>query len=109
MGNNYAYTVMEATVVGAYNLGVLDKNLLGVLLEPYRDSDIDSGGSEDLRSKDGKSVEEIIITVSGGKIPKHPDVPANYDDQTQEQRDQMDDYHEKLHEEFFKATKKYGW
>ena len=48
MGWNTGYTIFEATVVGAYDLRKLDKEMLTVLMEPYRDSDIDSGGSEDL-------------------------------------------------------------
>lgn len=47
MGWNTGYTIFEATVIGAYDLGVLDKRLLAVLMEPYRGTDIDPGGSED--------------------------------------------------------------
>lgn len=45
MGWNAGYTIFESTVVGAYDLDKLDKGLLTVLMEPYRGSDIDSGGN----------------------------------------------------------------
>lgn len=67
MGWNTGYTIFEETVIGAYDLGKLDKPLLSVLMEPYRGSDIDSGGSQDLTSKDGLSVEEVVIKVWGGR------------------------------------------
>jgi len=70
MGWNSGYTVFEATVVGAYNLGKLDKDLLTVLMEPYRDTDIDSGGSRDLVAKDGKRVAQIVIELWGLEMPK---------------------------------------
>ena len=53
------------TVVGAYDLGKLDKDLLAVLMEPYRNTDIDSGGSRELESKDGKGVEQIVVETFG--------------------------------------------
>ena len=42
MGWNREYTIFESTVMGAYDLGVLSKDLLTVLMEPYRGIDIDS-------------------------------------------------------------------
>ena len=72
MGWNEAYTIFESTVIGAYDLGKLDKALLTVLMEPYRDSDIDSGGSCDMESKDGKRVEQIVIELWGLEMPKKP-------------------------------------
>ena len=65
MGWNSGYTIFEATVIGAYDLGKLDKDLLTVLMEPYRGTDIDSGGSCDLTAKDGKGVEQIVIETWG--------------------------------------------
>lgn len=61
MGWNEGYTILESTVIGAYDLGKLDKPLLRVLMEPYRNRDIDHGGSRDLRSKDGLSCDEIVV------------------------------------------------
>ena len=64
MGWNSGYTIFEATVVGAYDLGLLNKDLLCVLMEPYRGSDIDSGGSHDLVAKDGLNVKEIVVKTN---------------------------------------------
>jgi hypothetical protein len=63
MGWNRGYTIMEKQVVGLYDLGVLDKSVLCALMEPFRNTDIDHGGCHDLRSKDGKSADDIICFV----------------------------------------------
>jgi hypothetical protein len=61
MGWNEGYTVMEQQVISSYDAGTLSKESLLALLEPYRGTDIDSGGSRDLRTKDGKSAEDVIL------------------------------------------------
>ena len=61
MGWNQGYTIVESQVVSLYDLGVLNsKEILKTLLKPFSDQDVDSGGSYNLRAKDGKSFEEII-------------------------------------------------
>ena len=60
-------------MIVAYDLGKLDKDLLTVLMEPYRGTDIDSGGSCDLTAKDGKGVEQIVIETWGLDMPAWPD------------------------------------
>jgi hypothetical protein len=103
MGWNTGYTIFEATVVGAYDLGKLDKELLTVLMEPYRDSDIDSGGSCDLKSKDGKTVERIVIETWGLDMPKSPS--GKYDDA----QDAWDEYNESVYDQFRNVTEHFGW
>jgi hypothetical protein len=103
MGWNSGYTIFEATVVGAYDLGKLDKEMLTVLMEPYRDSDIDSGGSADLVSKDGKGVEQIVIETWGLEMPKAPTV--EYDDDP----DAWDDHNGAVYEKFREVTEHFGW
>jgi hypothetical protein len=100
MGWNGGYTIFEATVVGAYDLGKLDKALLSVLMEPYRDTDIDSGGREGLESKNGKNVEEICIEVWGLQLPPKPNA---------KDEDAMDDYQDNVDELFDKVTAEFGW
>jgi hypothetical protein len=78
MGWNQGYTIFERTVIGAYDLGLLSKDLLHVLMEPYSVTDIDVGGKEFLKSKDGLFVEEIVLKVCGIDLPEqgrddHPD------------------------------------
>lgn len=60
MGWNKGYTIMENTVVNLYDSGVLTSDLLNKIMEPYKRTDCDSGGSHDLKSKNGLCVEEII-------------------------------------------------
>lgn len=103
MGWNTGYTIFEATVVGAYDLGKLDKALLEVLMEPYRGTDIDSGGSADLESKDGKRVEQIVIETFGLEMPKKPE--GEYDDNP----DAWDKYHEEVYEKMTEVTDYFGW
>ncbi len=63
MGWNSAYTIIEAQVVNVYNLGKLDKETLKAMISPFQGTDIDSGGSRDLKTKDGKSFEDIVIEM----------------------------------------------
>lgn len=99
MGWNQGYTIFEETVVGAYNLGKLDKALLTVLMKPYGNSDIDSGGSSELTSEDGKSVEQIVIETWGLKMPVEPD----------EDDENYGDYLDEVSELFHTITTHFGW
>lgn len=109
MGWNKGYTIFEQTIVGAYDLGVLNKDLLSVLLEPYRDTDIDAGGSRDLTSRDGLSAEEIVIKIYGLKLPTKPNLPKDESEWTEEEDEKYFDYQDKLCERFGKVTKHFGW
>ena len=104
VGWNSGFTIFEATVVGAYDLGVLDKKLLAVLLEPYRGSDIDSGGCRDLVSADGKGVKQIVIEVSGGSMPLEPPGGFGPDDW-----ESQDEHNDAVYSAFYAATKPFGW
>lgn len=61
MGNNAAYSSFEHTIITIYDHGVLTLPLLDVLAKDYEGMDVDSGGSRDLKTKDGKTLEEICI------------------------------------------------
>lgn len=103
MGWNKGYTIFEATVIGAYDLGKLDKALLAVLMKPYANSDIDSGGSRGLLTKDGKSVEQVVIELMGGKPT--PPYPKDSDDE-----EVWDAYHNAVYDEFYPIVRKhFGW
>jgi hypothetical protein len=102
MGWNQGYTIFEATVIGAYNLGRLDADLLSVLMEPYRNTDIDEGGSRSLKTNDGLSVEEVIVSVM------KPSVWASY--LYLKEHDDLDAYDDAFHEAFHDITsKRFGW
>ena len=103
MGWNTGYTIFEATVIGAYNLGKLDKALLTVLMEPYRGTDIDSGGSRGLRSYDGKSVEQIVIETWGLPMPAQP--PGSWENHPVE----WDEYDEAVSDRFWQVRHHFGW
>lgn len=103
MGWNKGYAIFESTVVGAYNLGKLDKELLTVLMEPYRDSDIDSGGGKDLQASDGKRIEQIVIETWGLPMPMRPVV-----DQAQDP-DAWDDYDDAVYAQMRVVTGHFGW
>lgn len=109
MGWNTGYTIFEATVVGVYDLGKLDKALLGVLMEPYRDSDIDSGGEMGLESKDGLCVREIVCKVWGLELPACPALNPDPDEWTEEEERSNDRYCEAISRAFRTVTKEFGW
>lgn len=109
MGWTTGYTIFEATVVGAYDLGKLDKALLDVLMEPYRGTDIDSGGEMGLTAKDGLDVVEIVCKVRGIELPARPDLPANHREWTKEQDAANEEYYERRYEAFRSVTKEFGW
>lgn len=102
MGWNAGYRIFEQTVIGAYDLGKLDKNLLSVLLEPYRGSDIDHGGCKYLKSHDGKSVEQIVIETWGLKVPV---APTDLNKESEE----WEVYREEVYSQFYSVTKNFGW
>lgn len=109
MGWNTGYTIFEATVVGAYDLGKLDKELLAVLMEPYRGTDIDSGGSEDLESKDGKGVEQIVVETFGLSMPEKPAFPQPKTWDESPENEAWEAYLEAVGEKFNEVTEHYGW
>jgi hypothetical protein len=77
MGNNAAFGEFEFYTVTLYDKGVLDKELLTTIMERYRGTDIDSGGKEDLSSKDGLDIEQIVLKVFGVSLRPRPVLPAD--------------------------------
>jgi hypothetical protein len=67
MGWNQGYTVLEAQTIALYDLGVLTPEVINALCAPFRNTDIDSGGSRGLRTKDGRSFEDILLAVAAPK------------------------------------------
>lgn len=100
MGWNAGYEIFEQTVVGAYDLGVLSKELLAVLMEPYRGTDIDSGGRRGLLSKDGKVVEQIVVETFGLEWPV---MPYGADD------DASEDVWDRRYDAFQSVSCKFEW
>ena len=63
MGWNEGYTVMERQVISLYDAGALSPETLKTILEPYRDTDIDHGGCMNLVTHDGKSADDVILSM----------------------------------------------
>lgn len=98
MGWNEGYRLLEETVIRVYDLDKLDKPMVVALFEPYRGSDIDSGGSRDLRTKDGKAMEEVVCEAWGIALPPRP---TNGDDD-----DAYDEWYEAF-EAAWRSIRKY--
>jgi hypothetical protein len=110
MGNNQVFTIFEHTVIGAYNLGKLDKPLLKVLMEPYEGTDIDHGGCLGLTTKDGLLVEEVVLKVWGIKgVPKRPKKPSGKYKVNSPKWKEWDEYQETIYEMFSDLTRIIGW
>jgi hypothetical protein len=111
MGNNTIFNEMEFYVVTLYDKGVLDKELLSIIMERYRgDTDIGEGGYEGTLAKDGKDVHEIILYTFGIKLCNRP--PVSYDcgkTLTDEEIDENETYYDWQYTEFSKITDKFGW
>lgn len=103
MGWNSGYTIFEATVIGAYNLGKLDKDLLAVLMSPYEGTDIDSGGSCELTTNDGKGVEQVVIETWGLTMPDKPE--GEYDDDPEG----WDEYTDQIYDLMRVVTSHFNW
>jgi hypothetical protein len=101
MGWNEGYQLLEETVIRVYDLGKLDEPMVEALLEPYRGSDIDSGGSRDLRTKDGKSMKEVVCEAWGIQLPPRP--PLGVDDP------EGDTYGAAVYEGFRAIEKEFGF
>lgn len=102
MGWNQGYSIMESQVITIYDRNLLNKELLDALMEPFKGSDIDSGGSHELKAIDGKGVEEIVCFIMDPEKYKeaidNPSPPnPNYPD---------DPYNEKLDDLWYEITRR---
>lgn len=100
MGNNAAFTSFEASVLACYNKGVLDKELLDQLAEPYRDSDIDRGGMVGNLSKDGLDVDGIVLKIYAVDFAKPPEDAPQED---------FDSYYERMYDALQPIYEGWGW
>ena len=110
MGNNAAFTTFEATVLSLYDQGALTPEALAAEMEPYRGSDIDSGGMLGTLSKDGLDVEEIVLKVFDASIPDGPKLPKDYKSWTEEDHAVNKEYYDRHSEALSKITyDRFGW
>ena len=109
---------MEETVMGLYRINKLTVKVLKVVMEPYRGTDIDSGGSADLKAKNGLEVPDIVIKLLDPKtfkklepmrlaVMKHP---KDYTKRSEAQELLQEKYYEARYKAFNKITnKQFGW
>lgn len=109
MGNNGAYTNFESLTVDLYNKGLLNKEILSSIMEQYRGTDIDSGGSQGLVANDGLNVVAIVIKTFGKELPVMPDVQKNWKDRTEKQEELYDKYVSDLYDLFRQIAYEFGW
>lgn len=106
---------MEETVVGVYDLGVMDKKVLSVLLEPYRECDIDHGGERGLKTKDGLGADDVIIKFFDPKsFVKLQEMKKIIDKHPKKLSAKQEAFEEKYWEQRFEAVhkityKKFRW
>lgn len=99
MGWNTGYTIMEQQIISLYDAGMLDKEILNALMEPFKNTDIDHGGCRNLRSKDGKSADDIVCFIMEPK--KYQDAVDGFIPDPQEP-----DWNEKLYDLYNEITSK---
>ena len=63
MGNNFSYTIVEEIIVTMYDANTLTLQNLDIICNVFRGTDIDSGGSQDLETKDGKFFEQVAVEL----------------------------------------------
>lgn len=96
MGNNAAYSTFEHTIVTLYDKGVLDLGLLDTLAKNLTGESPDSGGSRNLKTKDGKNLELVCIGL----------VDPEW---TPESKVNSDDYYEEIYEKWFSLVLRWKW
>lgn len=98
MGWNEGYRIMEQQVVALYDKGLLNKEVLNALMQPFCDSDIDHGGSNNLKSKDGKSADDIVCLIM--EPEKYKEATEGFVPDPEEP-----DYNEKLYKLWYEITR----
>ena len=71
MGWNQGFQEMEKQVILAYNANILTPELLDEIMTPYKGTDCDTGGSQNMTSKDGLCVQHIICKTIKPKETKY--------------------------------------
>lgn len=63
MGWNSGYSKLERQIIELYNINELTIESLNAIMDPYKGTDCDSGGSNNLHSKDGLNMAQIICKI----------------------------------------------
>ena len=107
MGDNSAYTYMEANMIAAYNAGLRGEQL-GPFMEPYRGTDIDSGGRCDLHTSDGHDIDAVILSQLAPE--KYADLMSRkpHEDAINFE-DQYADWEDEHYDAVSEVTRRFGW
>jgi hypothetical protein len=99
MGWNEGYEIMEKQVIALYDFDLLNKEVLNALMQPFCNRDIDHGGCYDLRTKDGKSADDVICFIIE---------PERYQKAIDEfiPNPKEPDYNEALHDLYYEITRR---
>lgn len=101
MSWNTSGYIFESQVIGAYELGKLDQDLLQVLAEPFAQTDIDYGDLHEV-SSDGKTIYEIVVEIISDTLVRPKGKRKN--------NQQWDDYTYDVYEKFKQiAGDNFGW
>lgn len=107
MGDNRAYTYMEANVIAAYDAGLRGEQL-APFLEPYRGTDIDQGGRRNLQTKDGLDIDDVIMSQLAPK--KYADLMARMPEETDvEYSPSLDEWKDEFFDAVYEVTARFGW
>lgn len=63
MDKQVSFPSFEATVVELYDLGTINQKALDLLAQPYQKSNFFSVSQRELKAKDGKTLEEIVVAT----------------------------------------------
>lgn len=106
MGWNQGFKILEDTVLEVYEKGALNKEMLSILLNPYKGTDIDTGGWQEKKAKDGLDVIEIMIKTYYGELKKEP---KREDYETEEEYVlELEEYQDEIWDLYFEIQKAHG-
>ena len=91
MGWKQGYTILESQVVNLYDKGLLTKEILYTLVIPFKGTNCDIGGSQDLISKDKLSFPQIVCKTLYPK--EYEDAMKNPKWHPNESPEELGEYH----------------
>ena len=103
MGWNDGYTIWEHMIITLYDRGLLTKDLLQALADPFKNRDIDHGGSRDLTAEDGSNADEIVVKImepeAFAEISKDKPYIKDWREciGDEEKMDALGEYHDKIY------------
>ncbi len=108
MGDNSAYTYMEANMIAAYDAGLRGEQL-APFMEPYRGTDIDSGGRCGLVTQDGLDIDAVILSQFAPE--KYAELKARQpeEDLIEEYPTPYDEWVEEYSDAVDEVTGRFGW